>query len=40
MDQIIAIIDRSGSMMGYEKATIEGYNEFIGKQLAESPDVF
>lgn len=38
MDNIVAILDRSGSMSGYEKATIEGYNEFIGKQLSISDD--
>jgi uncharacterized protein with von Willebrand factor type A (vWA) domain len=38
MDNIVAILDRSGSMSGYEKTTIDGYNEFIGKQLAISDD--
>jgi uncharacterized protein YegL len=36
MDQIIAILDRSYSMMGSEKATIDGYNEFIHQQVAIS----
>lgn len=38
MDQIIAILDRSTSMSGYEKATVSGYNEFIAEQLKLSSD--
>lgn len=29
MTHIFAIVDRSGSMMGLEKATIDGYNEYV-----------
>lgn len=38
MDQIVAIIDRSGSMCGYEDDTVGGYNEFIKKQFEISDD--
>jgi len=37
-DEIIAIIDRSASMGGYEKATMDGFNEFIGEQRSISED--
>jgi uncharacterized protein YegL len=35
--EIVGILDRSGSMESLEKATIDGYNEFIKKQKAEGP---
>ena len=35
--EIVGILDRSGSMENLEKATIDGYNEFIKKQKAEGP---
>jgi len=38
MDSIIAILDRSTSMGGYEESTISGYNEFIAEQLKISAD--
>ena len=38
MDNIVAILDRSTSMGGYEKETISGYNEFIAEQLKISAD--
>ncbi|QRN84616.1 VWA domain-containing protein [Clostridia bacterium] len=33
--ELIFILDRSGSMSGLEKSTIEGYNHFLGKQKEE-----
>ena len=37
-DEIIAILDRSGSMSGYVQDTIEGFNGFIEKQRNYSED--
>jgi uncharacterized protein YegL len=37
-DEIIAILDRSGSMSGYENATINGFNSFIEEQRKISED--
>ena len=38
MDNIVAILDRSTSMGGFEKETVSGYNEFIAEQLKIAPD--
>ena len=37
-DEIIAILDRSGSMSGYENDTIGGFNAFIKEQKELSED--